>query len=504
MEPTTQSSRTHLTLSLSLSLWIGSLAVRRVQVHLEGGECVLPLKDTFRSPQSEPCCLRRVVKPLLGALWKSELRPHHALDVTGVDGWRRSATAAARVQAQLALWRVDASDGGAHVVRVKLALTPIRGPSRARRLRPEYRAGPVPSLGSHAARTMQSLEAACHQASTELLDLLGEVRHADLKLEEVVLTQQARSAGGERRTAQQLQVYLRALAATTELAVIGLRRFGEAEEDGRGSTDGGDGMGRSGGGPTGGGAGDALVSEGAFGRRIARFDRFITRRDRKRVARLSRGGMLLLTFVNLLVLVRAAIQQGDANDVHRHCERVKLACDALRSLWLRSGTDAAAVAAEDDGNGGSDGVFGNLTMWRGACKFNGSSAPLIVRAVDVQVFSHEHLELTYVPSGRLIPDAYLTLPPCNIDALRGHTLVSLLPLPPLLLLSVALPFGLFHRNTDLIVIRKLLLWCPTVSLVLLQVTTRAAVITSTLANAVDRATARIRAIEAWGLCVQVV
>ena len=74
----------------------------------------------------------KVLMPLLGALWKSELRPHHTLETQGVDSWRRAAQTVAHVQAELHTWHLDTSEHGK--IRVKLHLTPIRGPSRPHRL----------------------------------------------------------------------------------------------------------------------------------------------------------------------------------------------------------------------------------------------------------------------------------------------------------------------------------------------------------------------------------
>ena len=90
------------------------------------------VEDTSPLVRLERFLGTQVLMPLLGTFWKSELRPHHTLEMQGVDSWRRAAQATAHVQAELHTWHLDTSEHGE--VRIKLYLTPIRGPSRPHRL----------------------------------------------------------------------------------------------------------------------------------------------------------------------------------------------------------------------------------------------------------------------------------------------------------------------------------------------------------------------------------
>jgi hypothetical protein len=100
-------------------------------------------------------CWRSVVLPILGTVWKSELRPHHALESVpqGVAGLKRT-HAIISVQSELRTWKPHPVTGKVHV---QLTLTTIRGPTRPRRQRPEYRAGRVPSLVEHVEETRRSV-----------------------------------------------------------------------------------------------------------------------------------------------------------------------------------------------------------------------------------------------------------------------------------------------------------------------------------------------------------
>ena len=171
----------------------------------------------------------QLLKPILGAIWKADLRPHHALDFA--LGWRNRGTSAKGqqpVDAQLRVCRVNGEGW-----RVKLEVLPRGRTRRPVRERYVYQAGPVGpadvfynemqselshaaeqergKLGAHAyampmlcpycthathmpctywiACSACMLRAHCGQACNELGELLSEVRQMDLKLEEVRLTQ---------------------------------------------------------------------------------------------------------------------------------------------------------------------------------------------------------------------------------------------------------------------------------------------------------------------------
>ena len=63
---------------------------------------------------------------------------------------------------------------------------------------------------------------------------------------------------------------------------------------------------------------------------------------------------------------------------------------------------------------------------------------------------------------------YISLPPCETAALHQRIWVSALPLIPLMLLSLVLPFFLFYANSSHAVVSKLVLYCPNVLIVLAQ------------------------------------
>ena len=80
---------------------------------------------------------------------------------------------------------------------------------------------------------------------------------------------------------------------------------------------------------------------------------------------------------------------------------------------------------------------------------------------------------------------------------------SALPLPLLLVSTVLLPLGLFWNNAHLITVRKVVLWTPTVPIILAQCLFRAAVLCSIVSSAFDTASACIQAAEAIILTLQV-
>lgn len=197
---------------------------------------------------------------------------------------------------------------------------------------------------------------------------------------------------------------------------------------------------------------------------------FAPQRDSRAVASFSKLGILVfitLVTVTLLDFATTSGARRGGDDAHVACERLKHACDSLF-----------------DGEPPQP-----------ACAFDGSGAPFVANARTIETFPGEDVDLTN-------PDLVVVLPACDVDVIRDPRVLSLLPSVALLTLCVVMPLGLFPANTNTIIVRKLLLWTPTVPLVLIQLVLRGIVISATLGRAIDTATATIRVIEAWGLLVQ--
>ena len=179
------------------------------------------LVDDMGPPEESThgCFRKYIVKPTMGALWKSSLRPHHALEQNR-HKWLEHTRGTPRVHAMLGLRScVEADDEIG--TRVVLALVPARGELNAPRRRKVYRAGPVPDFMEWIHQSQQSLMQAAQHAATECDDLLTEVRQVDLKLEEAYLSQ--RFPGSEELQAYKLhRLYLEALTDGSEAAAVAL------------------------------------------------------------------------------------------------------------------------------------------------------------------------------------------------------------------------------------------------------------------------------------------
>ena len=67
---------------------------------------------------------------------------------------------------------------------------------------------------------------------------------------------------------------------------------------------------------------------------------------------------------------------------------------------------------------------------------------------------------------------------CDLDSdLLKTSYVLIINLVPLIALSICLPFGLLWNNTWRLVVRKVILWTPSVPLILAQMLVRAVVFT---------------------------
>ena len=80
---------------------------------------------------------------------------------------------------------------------------------------------------------------------------------------------------------------------------------------------------------------------------------------------------------------------------------------------------------------------------------------------------------------------------------------SLSSLPTLVLSAVVLPVGLFRNNAHRTTLNKLLLWTPSVPLIMFQCLFRACVLLSTISSSSDKVYATIQAVEALILVPQV-
>ena len=119
-----------------------------------------------------------VIQPMLGALWKQPLQPHHAL--SGEGDWMAEAAA-------------------------------------LRKRHFHYEPGLVESVREHVLGAQAGLQEGCSQATHELGELLSEVRQADLKLMELRLSQR-KQAKEEEDVVSRFSVYLQYLAADLERA----------------------------------------------------------------------------------------------------------------------------------------------------------------------------------------------------------------------------------------------------------------------------------------------
>ena len=157
-----------------------SIGGRRVVVQGDTGEKIKGACSTLRN---------LLVKPMLGALWKQPLQPHHALSLE--PDWHEMADEAFDVH-------------GKHHF--------------------HYEPGLVPSVREHVLKCQAGLQEGCSQATHELGELLLEVRQADLKLQEVRLSQRLEARNADDVVAR-FSMYLQYCAADLERSLIMIERY---------------------------------------------------------------------------------------------------------------------------------------------------------------------------------------------------------------------------------------------------------------------------------------
>lgn len=172
------------------------------------------------------------VKPVFGAIWKAELRPHHALALE--HSWHAYSRGPPDVHATLRVMKRPA--GSRETPRVMLSLLPKRGTPLGERTRFVYQAGAVASVERFCDEAQLTLESAAERATSELGALLSEVRQLDLKLQEVRLIQKGDLQQEHmRERLSRLKLMMTAFADDTEQCLISQTRysrpeFGEPEE----------------------------------------------------------------------------------------------------------------------------------------------------------------------------------------------------------------------------------------------------------------------------------
>ena len=157
-----------------------SIGGRRVVVQGDTGEKIKGACSTLRN---------LLVKPMLGALWKQPLQPHHALSLE--PDWHEMADEAFDVH-------------GKHHF--------------------HYEPGLVPSVREHVLKCQAGLQEGCSQATHELGELRLEVRQADLTLQEVRLSPRLEARNADDVVAR-FSMYLQYCAADLERSLIMIERY---------------------------------------------------------------------------------------------------------------------------------------------------------------------------------------------------------------------------------------------------------------------------------------
>ena len=137
-------------------------------------------------------------RPVLGAVWKSELRPHHALDLSSTP-WQAGELVEQRVAAA------------------------------TERKRFVYEAGPVGDLEAFCEQAQASAAAAAERACDVLSALLDETRQIDLKLEELRLMVPRGEAATAEEKLRRLKHLMRAMADDVKQSLITQTRYAPAE-----------------------------------------------------------------------------------------------------------------------------------------------------------------------------------------------------------------------------------------------------------------------------------
>lgn len=381
-----------------------------------------------------------LAKPVLGAVWKGNLRPHHSLGMT--HSWQNRGTPP--VQARLRLTR---DDNGPRV-RLRLIPTFDHVPNESPRFC--YHAGPVASVKDFCEEMHTRIKAATEHAALEIGALLTEVREMDLKLEEATLVASSArvhaheakdpsllSASREAQDAIDiLKATLSAAASDAESCLVAQTRY---TRDSFMPT-------QLIGYPKPAPIREVLAQE--VGHRS-------TRVWTKHLAQIS-GGMLIFTAV-----VYVGVWAGVGSDFyHNHdvCEFQEYACQTR--------------------------------PWQYSCN----------RSSD----SERTITLIPASSGMPPYDwGDELLDEVCYESLQLRSFWFILPVPFLFLASVVLPLGLFRNNAHRVTIRKCILWTPVVPLIIVQCILRAIILLSVISTASDKNYAIILGAEAMVLVPQV-
>ena len=409
-----------------------------------------------------------VAKPMLGMVWKSTARPHHAL---ALDEHLEHTRGPPAVHAPLRVCLRPELGPGFHV---RLELVPLRGELQGERRRFVYQAGGDVNAKRFCEDMYIEIEEAAERAVGELQGLLGEVRQIDLKLEEVRLRQRGlqhthrgeASARGLVRSASRLHSrenahheersphrelmrlkrVLRAIAADAEEGVIAHTRYTRQDYKPQNH------------------AGGALVRTG----RVVRFKSALlpdetTRRWLRLVAGAS--GLTLVVAAALQIVVQMVVWDPTFEANYMVCEFREFACRTRP--WQYECTN------------------GTVTLRSSAITLADGSNETCADVVPP------------LPWGEDLLDR-----PCS-EALMARSLWLVLPLPPLLIATVLLPLALFRHNAHQIAIKKVLVWTPIVPLILVQCLVRAVVLLSIVRTAADHTYALLEGLVGLILVAQV-
>ena len=405
----------------------------------EAREAILRLGEPIEDAASarQPL-LGRLLEPVLGVVWKDDIRPHHALDLS--NQWQRWMQGPAAVHAPLRPCRDPSRGPGFHV---SLQLVVKRGPLHGERQRYTYSAGPVGPAEPFADAMHHDLQAAAEHAAEELGAFLAELRQMDLKAEEVRLSQRGDDAARTVDAIRRLRHEITALAADTEAALVAQTRFTREEYA-----------------PT------ELVGcpkTARFATELAPWDG-----HRRWIGLVSRVCAILLVatvIFDIVVNITFGAQHFSKN--HAACEFMHFAC--------------------------------NERPWQYECN---KTAGTVERL-------HRHLS----PNDHVISVCADIVPPYDwgepLLNLTCHEEVQqqswwlLMPAPFLFASAVALPIGLFHKNAHRTAVLKVLLWTPSVPLILVQCFLRFVILASIVSTAADAVYACLVSIEAFILMCQV-
>jgi hypothetical protein len=264
------------------------------------------------------------------------------------------------------------------------------------------------------------------------------VRRADLQLEQAAATRPRDAADAKRQT-RQLTTFMTLFDAALQGGLIGISRFGDEK--------------------------DESASRACHGDPEVDFEHYLSTfhgtRDKRQVGQFSKGMMFTLAVYILLY--------GSCSLATLSLLRVREACE---TLWNACGrpSDTTTCLLED---------AARIVLPPG---YNGSSPASNFGYMDPVMLAAEAER-------------------CDLGRL-DESIIMMIPLVPLVLLSVILPVGLFKNNIHRPMIKNLLIWQPQVPLIIGQSLVRAAVLTVPIATAIDTTYATIVAVEAWCLVFQ--